>query len=381
MKFFISSFLFLLFFATKAQDVNQRGSDPAIVKFAEQIGSAHSLIGLGESTHGTKEFTTLRTEIVKELVTQHNFRVFILEADLIPCTKINDYIQTGKGEAEDLLKDVLLWPWIHEDFLDLIHWMRTYNLNHPLDQLSFLGMDTQLSRIYATRDSIRKYDPTQSQAIFEILDAALKPKAKIKKLRALSNQLLLQEGKVDLRLQYYIFCRINRLANGEYRDLGARDHNMARMVQCIRKKYDQNIIIWSHNSHLRKTKSSFFSAKPIGRHLDELFKEDYAAIAFDCQQGHFLAVSYDEKEWHQNRVFQLKPIEQTVSMGIDHGDKRFVIVDCAALKGKKKINSIGAIYIQNPKKGDAFTAPIRKDKDFNYLISIPKSTPLELLNE
>lgn len=324
-----------------------------MIKFARQIGSAHNIIGLGESTHGTREFTTVRTEIVKELVRKHHFRVFILEADFIPCAKINDYIQKGKGEAEALLKDVLLWPWIHEDFLDLIHWMREYNITNPSEQLSFLGMDTQLSKLYATRDSIRKNYPAQSQTIFKILDAASRPKAKIKKLRKLSKKLLLQTEEVDLQLQYYILCRINRLAKGAYRDLDARDHNMAQMVQSIRKKYGKRAIIWSHNAHLRKTKSSLFAARPVGGYLDRLFKKDYAAIAFDCKKGHFRAVSYDEEDWHQNRVFRLKPIEHTLSIGIDHGNKGFVVVDCSSLKDKEKINSIGAIYVQTPKKGDA----------------------------
>ena len=45
------------------------------------LDADHKIVGLGESTHGTKEFTTIRAEIVKTLVTEYNYNVFILEAE------------------------------------------------------------------------------------------------------------------------------------------------------------------------------------------------------------------------------------------------------------------------------------------------------------
>ena len=68
-------------------------------------------------------------------------------------------------------------------------------------------------------------------------------------------------------------------------------------------------------------------------------------------------------------------------MGINHQDKRLVVIDCSTIDHKTYINSIGAIYVNAPQKGDAFTAKIKGNMEFDYMISIPKSSPTELLSE
>jgi erythromycin esterase-like protein len=168
--------------------------------------------------------------MVKELVLRYDFRVFILEAEYIPCSKINAYVRSGVGSPEDLLKDVLLWPWIHRNFLEVIDWIRNYNKRHPFDQVSFLGMDSQLSKLYATKDSILTYYPEKGKSIITVIESESKPKRKIKRLRSLSQEIKKRTKEIDLRLHYYISCRINRLANSSYRDLSARDENMAYFV-------------------------------------------------------------------------------------------------------------------------------------------------------
>jgi len=354
---------------------------PEMRSFCKEIGLEHSIIGLGESTHGTKEFTLVRSEIVKELVLKYDFRVFILEAEYIPCSKINTYVKTGKGNPVELLQDVLLWPWIHKDFIELLHWLKDYNKENPLDQVSFFGMDSQLSKLYATKDSIRTYYPVKGTPIIKIVESDDKPKQKIKRLRVLSQQILNQSNEIDLRLHYYICCRINRLANSSYRNLSARDKNMANFISLIHEKYGKKLIIWSHNGHISKKKSSLFGKTPAGSHLSRKFKDEYASIALDVKSGSFNAISYDSIDRNELKVFRLKPIENTLSMGIDHSDERTVVVDCSTLKRKTYINAIGAIYVADPQEGDAFTTKIKKDKQFDYILSLPRSTPTELLSK
>ncbi|NBC24681.1 MAG: hypothetical protein GVX78_03605 [Bacteroidetes bacterium] len=354
---------------------------PEIHPFCKEIGPAHTIIGLGESTHGTKEFSVIRSEIVKDLVLHHNFRIFILEAEYIPCSKINAYLKKGKGHPKKLLQDVLLWPWIHEDFLELIRWMRGYNRQNPLDQVSFFGMDSQLSKLYVTKDSILKHYPEKGKSLIKMVESDKKPKKKIKSLRKFSEKMITESGEIDLRLHYYISCRINRLAHSEYRDLNARDKNMAYFVELLDKKFGEKSIIWSHNGHISKKKPFLFGKTPAGYHLSRKFKNRYASVAFDFKSGRFNAVSYDSIDRNELKVFRLKPLENTLSMGIDHSNKEMVIVDCSTLKRKTYINAIGAIYVANPQEDFAFTTKIKKDKQFNYIISLPRSSPTELLDK
>ncbi|HKK74573.1 MAG TPA: erythromycin esterase family protein [Saprospiraceae bacterium] len=373
-----SFFLIMVSFWTSGQSFKQDSISPEIIQLCNKIGPSNKIIGLGESTHGTKEFTLIRAEIVKNLITNHNYKVFVLEAEYMICAKINDYVKTGKGNPESSLKN-LTWPWVHKDFLDLIHWIRDYNIQNPSGQVRFLGMDAQFSKVYATQDTIRNHYPVLANSIFEIIDSDKKPKRKIEQLRELSDQLVNQSSEVDLRLHYYIFCRINRIANSEYRDLNARDQNMAQLSCLIHKKYGDKVIIWAHNSHIWKKNPSIFDRIPTGYYLDQNYGDKYAAIGFDFKSGSFTAVSYDKATKYERKVFQLKPIKNTLSMEVDYLDKKFIIIDCSDLKGKNYINSIGAIYIENPEKGDNFTSKIKKDSELDYIILTPTSTPTDLI--
>ncbi|NBC24364.1 MAG: hypothetical protein GVX78_01965 [Bacteroidetes bacterium] len=373
-------FIFLLWAAAaSAQSEKLDSISPEIIQLCKQLGPTKKIIGLGESTHGTKEFTIIRSDIVKTLIETYDYRVFVLEAEYLPCAKINEYLRRGQGDPQALLQDVLLWPWINKDFLELIHWMRNYNINNPSDQVYFLGMDSQLSKLYATKDSIRKHYPAQHHSIFKIVESDDKPKRKIKKLRRLSRTIRSKSATVDMRIHYYILCRINRLANSDHRDVDARDENMAYLIDLIQQKYEQKIVLWSHNGHIWKKKPSLSHRTPAGYHLEQTFNTDYAAVGLDVKRGRFHAVSYDKDDRNEIKVFDLKPIESTLSMEVDHQNKRMVVIDCSTMKGKKYINAIGAIYVSNPQKGDAFISKIKEDKQFDYIISIPNSSPTQLL--
>lgn len=51
----------------------------------DSLFTNRKIIGVGESTHGTSEFTTMRYRLFKYLVENHEFNTFFLEAS--PLTK------------------------------------------------------------------------------------------------------------------------------------------------------------------------------------------------------------------------------------------------------------------------------------------------------
>ena len=97
------------------------------------------LIGLGEATHGTKEFSEIKSDIVKILVTHYNYKYFILEAGFTDCIKINEFIQNKSDDSLNLFKG-LPWPWATTEFYDILVWMRNYNFNQK-EPINFFGAD------------------------------------------------------------------------------------------------------------------------------------------------------------------------------------------------------------------------------------------------
>lgn len=345
------------------------------------LGSEKTIVGLGESTHGTKEFTSIRAEIIKALVTQYHYRAFILEADYAPCEKINQYLSTGNGDIASLLVDLRLWPWIHEDFLRLLIWLKDYNLQNPLQKVQFYGMDSQYSKIFATKDAILLQYPDWGRQLFEIAEGKEGPKVKITKLRNFDAQTMKESDTIDLRRHYYVLCQINKLAQSIPQNKNIRDENMARLIQLIQKQNGDSIkaMIWAHNSHISKQGTRANESTALGHHLAAMYGKAYAAVGLEFLEGEFLAVDYENAKERTLRTFSLNPTQTTLATAIDFGGKDIRVVSCHDLRKKYYLNSIGAVYVAHPGKINSFYSKIEKNKEYDYLVVSPKSSAINLL--
>jgi erythromycin esterase len=377
------SILFIMFFLPSplpAQNATNYSENNELQLLSGKLGSEYSIVGFGESTHGTREFTLIRSELIKNLVSKYNYKLLVLEADYLPCMRINEYLRTGIGSPETLLLSLRLWPWIHKDFLNLLIWLKDYNAAHQKEMVQFSGMDSQYGKIYATKDSVSKQYPEQAKEIFTILDSDVKPKQKITALKELSDKISSNDSTIDIRLHYYIFCYINKLSQSSVRDPNSRDENMADLFQLIRKRNGNSIktIIWSHNGHISKQGPSLNERTAFGSHIIKKYGKEYAAVGLDFREGQFLAVDYNNSKERNIITFTLSPTKKTLASEFDFSNKNLVVVDCKNM-GTNYINAIGAIYEHNPDQQAAYYSKIRKDKEYDFLILSYSSTPIILL--
>ncbi len=100
------------------------------------------VVGLGESTHGTREFFQVKHRMLEFLVTEMAFNTFVLEASYAACQPINDYILNGKGNPETVLTGLGYVVWDTEEVKEMIKWMREYNKKVPDEKkVKFYGVD------------------------------------------------------------------------------------------------------------------------------------------------------------------------------------------------------------------------------------------------
>lgn len=104
------------------------------------IGNAQ-LVGLGEATHGSREFIEIRGSIFKFLVKELGFKGLVMEVPEEPARKINDYIHTGEGELNELLKGLGYWTVRNQEMAEMFEWMKNYNKTNPDSPISFYGCD------------------------------------------------------------------------------------------------------------------------------------------------------------------------------------------------------------------------------------------------
>lgn len=94
----------------------------------QQIGH-HKIIMLGESSHGTKEFYSIRREITKRLIEDYGYSFVAVEGDWPDCNRLNNYIKNSKENdlKKFLSKQFHRWPtwlWANEEITPLINWMK-----------------------------------------------------------------------------------------------------------------------------------------------------------------------------------------------------------------------------------------------------------------
>src|SRR5438128_720194 len=117
------------------------GSDVDLQPLKQIVGNA-SIVGLGEATHGTHEFFTMKHRILEFLVNEMGFTTFAIENGWDVSRLIDTYVMTGRGNARDLLLNEPFLSWQTQEVLDLIEWMRAYNANPShTTKVHFAGID------------------------------------------------------------------------------------------------------------------------------------------------------------------------------------------------------------------------------------------------
>jgi erythromycin esterase len=139
-----------------------------------------TVVGLGASTRGAHELSTLMHRVLRFLIEEVGFRSLAVEEDWTKGIQIDEYLRTGRGDPRALLADAWL-PFRTEEILDVIRWMRSYNERHPADPVRFVGVDISSVRSLA-HDAVADYVRRAAPDRLDELEAhyrALRPAAGI----------------------------------------------------------------------------------------------------------------------------------------------------------------------------------------------------------
>ena len=68
------------------------------------------MVGLGEATHGTREFFQMKHRVFKYLVERHGYSAFLFEMDMAEARIFNDWVQlrTG-GDIKQLMQEKMIF--------------------------------------------------------------------------------------------------------------------------------------------------------------------------------------------------------------------------------------------------------------------------------
>jgi erythromycin esterase len=81
----------------------------------KQVLKDVKVVGLGETTHGTREIFQMKHRLLEFLVTEMGFNTFTIEASFSACQPINDYVLYGKGDRATVLTGQWYVVWDTEE--------------------------------------------------------------------------------------------------------------------------------------------------------------------------------------------------------------------------------------------------------------------------
>ena len=298
------------------------------------------VIGLGETSHGTKEIFQMKHRFLEFLVKELDFRIFAIEASNIGCRPINDYVLYGKGTSREALSSQGFWVWDTEEVIDMIEWMRTYNASVSSDKkVQFLGMDTQMNALDAAYQNVQAYtDKINTELIGVQIDSLFKKlntteyipdfKPERKELYSLLSYLILNEQRLTniMTTKEYngVIYDLKKIIQGvESNDdelqagtsFNIRDEYMAQTVLEILQNEASNnkVMIWAHNGHISKDPNEKANGyvRPLGSVLKEYLDDQYYAIGFSTYTGSFQGLNYvvEDQNYSGIESFTLAPAD------------------------------------------------------------------------
>ncbi|GHE65482.1 hypothetical protein GCM10018785_37980 [Streptomyces longispororuber] len=121
-----------------------RGDLADLRPFGRMVGDAR-VVGVGEATHSSHEFFTVKHRVLRYLVEEKGFRAFALEAPWSTGVRLNEYLTSGKGDLKQIMDEEFQGTyrfWNNAEYRDLLQWMRAYNVKHSKDPVRFVGDDS-----------------------------------------------------------------------------------------------------------------------------------------------------------------------------------------------------------------------------------------------
>jgi erythromycin esterase len=317
------------------------------------------IVGLGEATHGTREFFQMKHRVFQYLVKYYRHKAIGFEADFAESIYINNYVTKGEGNLEELMGTVMqYWSLKTGEIKELLEWMKDYNIGKgDEEKIHYFGLDCKHTTYQP--DLLQEYFLRTVPALWQTFSPVLEqvrnlsdynyqgmPEATYNgiktQLESLENQFIANKeqmvsnsssreyeiNKQLLRTFKQAFIVLYHLYNG-YGSTNWRDRFMAENARWIAGFFGQDtkITLWAHNGHIARDPDYIVDGS-MGYRLYETFGSQYQAVGFGFSQGSFTALgtdqqgSYTEPETHQ---ITTEPRDNSINFIFHHAShKNFV---------------------------------------------------------
>ncbi len=272
------------------------------------------IVGYGEDTHGTAEFTLLAEELMAYLNQVHGFNILIIEAGFGEGQYLNDYIQGRRDDLKTILREHnSTWRYQTKEFCHLMNRLKEYNKSHP-DKIYLYGCEMQyvISDVNRIREYLSLVDSDYEiygfeKHLWQAMEESEKSDYYIsytKLKRHFSDNyetFVSKTSEREFMLAYQHIAVLGQfvsaiIQNTEQRKHDFRDVYMGENIQWILNYHGEQskALYWAHNAHVGDWVDNGI-VDVAGHQLRKVYGNAYFNIATDFGTGEFLAFSQDFK--------------------------------------------------------------------------------------
>lgn len=302
------------------------------------------IIGLGDASHGTREFYLVKHRLIEFLVREQGFTVIALEAPWPRLNRIDDWVQGGEGDPAELLDDQDYWFWNTEEILDFLWWVRNYNMSRAdRPAVTIAGTDAVMADdlIDDVISYLRQVDPEAVAAAKQTYScipsnnwgrreaAGVIPSATSPCLDAADLMTQFLTERRDVYVQRSSERRFNQVLqssrmirqSGEIafdsrsRRQETRDQKMGENVAWLREHAfgaQRKVVFWGHNFHVQRVPYSLFPGGPPNRSAGTVLAErysDYYVIGTATLRGRWIGITSQINQTYETREVPALPAD------------------------------------------------------------------------
>jgi protein-L-isoaspartate(D-aspartate) O-methyltransferase len=300
-----------------------------LAPLVQRIGNSRVVL-IGEASHGTSEFYTMRARITQELIERGGFDFVAIEGDWPDAARIDHYVRHFEYPSSEWTAFARFprWMWRNEETRQFVDWLREHNSKLGTEKrVAFRGLD--LYSLYSSVREILKYldevdpesaevarmrygcltpwqaDPAtygraaltgryrscEPQVVRMLEDLSRKQTAYAEHdgerfLDAVQNARLVANAERYYRIMYY----------GSRASWNLRDQYMFETLKTLldSRGPESRAIVWAHNSHVGDATVTEMSARGefnIGQLCREEFGDRAYSIGFGTHTGTVAAAS------------------------------------------------------------------------------------------
>lgn len=299
------------------------------ISFLLQNLEGKDIVALGEATHGSREFFTLKHRVFRLLCEKGGTKIFGLEESYAAGLLVNDYIhaRTDIKASEVVMKMSFMWR--TKEMKELIEWMRAYN-DAPLnkEKITFFGFDFHgphhaVKYLYTYFESTDTVYLSQIKPFLKKFEDKTYPKDKIsdKELQENHAQIIAIRSKLKGdRVKYESAMGAERWIETDHLleclyqymdtyksgnvDFFKRDPYMSANIKWMsQQSKGSKMMLWAHNEHVCSGGNLPF----MGKLVKQEFGEKFYSIGFVFNEGEYTGTRQYKCSALEAGVFSFAP--------------------------------------------------------------------------